>query len=88
MKKINVNNLLVNGKKLVFMVVLAASVGACGRTDKSVESENTKQDSVVKNTSDEQRQKDKKTLLWFAPVILVAAAGAAFFTSDAKTKSR
>lgn len=88
MKKQNMNNLLVNGKKLALMVMLATSVGACGRTDKSVEYEKAQQDSVVKNASDEQQQKDRKTLLWFVPVMLIGAAGAAFFTSDAKTKRR
>ena len=94
MKKRNMNNLLINGKRLALLVILAASVGACGRTDKSVKSENIKQDSVVQNTSDkqcqsdEQQQQNKKLLLWFAPIMLIGAAAGVGFTSDAKTKHR
>lgn len=88
MKKQNMNNLLINGKRLALLVILAASVGACGRTDKSVKSENIKQDSVIQNISDEQQQQNKKLLLWFAPIMLIGAAAGVGFTSDAKTKHR
>ena len=86
MKKQNMNNLLVNGKKLALMVMLATSVGACGNTKENTELKNIQQDSTAQ--SDKERQKDKKTLLWFVPLILLGAVGGIGFTGDAKSKHR
>lgn len=80
------NNLLVNSKKLALLVLLSASLSACGNTKENTELKNIQQDGTAQ--SDMEKQKNKETLLWFIPLILLGAVGGIGFTGDAKSKHR
>lgn len=82
------NSLVVNSKKLALSIFLITTLCACKHDKKDVQVEPVISDTVERANDVQQQQKDRKTLLWFAPLIMLGAAGAGLFCGDELSKKR
>lgn len=83
------NSLVVNSKKLALSIFLITTLCACRHDKKDAQQvEPVISDTVERAEDVQQQQKNRKTLLWFAPLIMLGAAGGALFCADEKSKHR